>query len=708
MEQQFYSLIARDLNLGTQQVKHTIQLLDEGATIPFISRYRKEMTGSLDEVQIANISSNIQKYRNLAHRKEYILTTIEEQGKLTPELKAKIEAVWDADVLEDLYLPYKPKRRTRAEIARQNGLEPLANIIMKQQVSDPLNQAHRFINEQVPGVEDAVQGALDIIAERVSENERARAFTRNDYKRATIVSKAVKGKEEEAQNFKSLFDWSEPISHCSSHRYLAMMRGQKMGYLKVGLQLDESRTIASIERLYIKSNGDCAALIKKSITDGYKRLIKPSIEAETLATLKLKSDAEAVHVFASNLNELLLSPPLGSKRVMGIDPGFRTGCKVVCLDEQGNLQHYEAIYPHPPHGKYQEAMQKIKMLAEQYRIEAVAIGNGTAGRETEEMVRSISFKNAPLIFSVSEDGASVYSASELARKEFPQHDVTVRGAVSIARRLVDPLSELVKIDSKSIGVGQYQHDVDQLLLQSALRLTTESCVNKVGVDLNTASPYLLCHISGLGPALAENIVEYRTRHKGFTSRKQLLEVKRLGAKAYEQCAGFLRISAGENPLDATCVHPERYALVQRMAADAGLTLPQFIAQKELRHNIDLQSYVTPDCGLPTLTDVMEALDKPNRDPRGPIQVNKFDEKIRSINDLREGMQLYGQVENITNFGCFVNLGIHESGLVHVSQLAHKYITNVQEVVHLGQWVKVKVMSVDVAQKRISLSMKEAQ
>ena len=699
-------LIAQRLNLREKQVEQTVRLLEEGATIPFIARYRKEATGALDEVQVAAIADENTRLQELQHRKSYILETIEAQEKLTPELRARIEASWDATEIEDIYLPFKPKRRTRAQMAREKGLEPLAQSLLLNPTSDPLRTAQKYLGEEVPTVEEALQGARDIIAEQISEDERTRNTMRNIFSReAVITSRLVKGKEEEAAKYRDYFDWSEPLKRCTSHRLLAMRRGEAEGLLRVAIApADDETACERVARPYVRRGSAAAEQVETAAMDAYKRLLKPSIETEFAAMSKTQADEEAIRVFATNLKQLLLAAPLGQKRIMGIDPGFRTGCKVVCLDAQGMLLHNETIYPHPPKNESARASATLRALVEQYQVEAVAIGNGTAGRETEELVRGLGLDGVE-IFLVSEDGASVYSASKLARDEFPDYDVTVRGAVSIGRRLADPLAELVKIDPKAIGVGQYQHDVDQSALKHSLDQTVESCVNSVGVNLNTASQHLLTYVSGLGPALAKNIVDYRTENGPFRSRKALLKVPRLGAKAYEQCAGFLRISDGENPLDNTAVHPERYALVQQMAKDAGLDIPQLIANGEARRKISLQRYCTDEVGLPTLNDIMAELDKPGRDPRGKAEVFSFDEHIHSIDDLEIGMILPGVVTNITNFGAFVDLGIKTKGLVHVSQLADRFVKDPAAVVSIQQHVMVRVLEIDERRGRVALSMK---
>ena len=699
-------IIARTLGLREQQVANTIRLLDEGATIPFVSRYRKEATGGMDEVQVAAVKEHNDRLRELQHRKEYVLQTIEEQGKLTDELRERIAGCWDATVIEDIYLPYKPKRHTRAEAARKRGLEPLAEHLLRRPHDVPEQVAKRYVQGEVADVEAALQGARDIIAERVSEDERSRASLRISFERTAVISsRVVKGKEAEAAKYRDYFDFSEPLRRCSSHRLLAMRRGEAEGFLRVGIvPADEAACVERISRGYVRKGSAAEGQVMQAVADSYKRLLRPSIETEFAAASKVKADAEAIRVFSDNLQQLLLAAPLVSRRIMGIDPGFRTGCKVVCLDAEGYLQHNETIYPHAPRGEWARAACKIASLVEQYAIEAVAIGNGTAGRETEELVRSIQLKGVD-IFLVSEDGASVYSASKEAREEFPDYDVTVRGAVSIGRRLADPLAELVKIDPKSIGVGQYQHDVDAAALRRSLDRTVEHCVNTVGVNLNTASKHLLTYVSGLGPALAQNIVDFRAQNGPFTSRKRLLKVPRLGAKAYEQCAGFLRIADGENPLDNTAVHPERYALVERMAKDAGCELRQLIASPEMRQRIDLRHYVDETVGMPTLEDIMQELAKPGRDPRGKAQVFSFDATLRSLDDLQEGMLVPGVVTNITNFGCFVDMGIKVKGLVHVSQMADKFVSNPSEIVRIGQRVRVKVLEVDEERGRVALTLK---
>lgn len=703
----FGKLISENLSLTARQVCNTLELLDSGATVPFISRYRKERTGSLDEVQIAAIQEQYDKLKTISKRKETIRTTIEEQGKLTPELQERIEQCWDANLLEDLYLPYKPKKRTKAEIARQKGLEPLALKIMMQRGCNLDAEAQKFVRGEVKDKEEALAGARDIIAEQVSENEEARKRVRRVFERtALITAKVVKSKEEEGDKFKDYFDFQEPLRKCSSHRLLALRRGEAEGVLRVSIApAEDEDCLNQLNRQFVRSNDVCGRLVSEAVADSYKRLLRPSIETEFAAGSRAKAEEEAIRVFAANLKQLLLSPPLGQKRVLGIDPGFRTGCKVVCLDNQGTLLHNEAIFPHPPRNEYAQAQRKLAQLVEQYNIEAIAIGNGTASRETERLVKSISFDREVQAFVVSEDGASVYSASKIARDEFPDYDVTVRGAVSIGRRLMDPLAELVKIDPKSIGVGQYQHDVDQTKLKKSLDGVVEFCVSSVGVNLNTASQHLLTYVAGVGPNLAQNIIDYRTENGAFRSRKDLMHVKRMGAKAFEQCAGFLRIPDATDPLDATAVHPERYALVRRMAADHKTTVEELIRNKALRESIDLKKYVTDDCGLPTLTDIMSELDKPGRDPRKAIEVFSFAPDVETIDDLKPGMILPGIVSNITNFGCFVDIGVHEKGLVHISEMADRYVSDPNTVVTLHQQLKVRVLSVDKARNRIALSLK---
>ena len=702
-------MIAAAMKLQEHRVENTLKLLQGGATIPFISRYRKEATGGMDEVQISEINDRYEKLCELAKRKETIISTIEEQGKMTAELRNRIDNCWDSTELEDIYLPFKPKRKTRAEAARQKGLEPLAIILMMQRENNLMAKAAQFVKGEVKDEEDALKGARDIIAEQVNEDERARNQVRNIFTRqAVITAKVVKGKEkeEDAAKYRDYFDFSEPLKRCTSHRLLAIRRGEAEGILKVTISPEEDDECTDrLERQFVRGNGECSSQVAEAVKDAYKRLLKPAIETEFSALSKEKADEEAIRVFAENLRQLLLAPPLGQKRVMGIDPGFRTGCKVVCLDAQGTLLHNEAIYPHPPKSEEALAARKIVKLVEQYKIEAIAIGNGTASRETERFVTSQRYDREVQVFVVSEDGASIYSASKTAREEFPDYDVTVRGAVSIGRRLMDPLAELVKIDAKSIGVGQYQHDVDQAKLKESLDRTVESCVNLVGVNLNTASKHLLTYVSGLGPSLAQNIVDYRTENGPFASRKELLKVPRMGAKAFEQCAGFLRIPGANNPLDNSAVHPESYAIVEKMAKDMKCTVADLIKDKELRSKINIEKYVTDTVGLPTLNDIMKELDKPGRDPRQQIQVFEFDKDVKTLDDLREGMELPGIVTNITNFGCFVDIGIKENGLVHISQLADKFVSDPTTVVSIHQHVRVRVLGIDHERKRVQLTMK---
>lgn len=706
MIQDFHRMISAVLGISEKQISQTLGLLENGATIPFISRYRKEVTGGLDEVQIESIKTHYEKLSETAKRKETILSTIQEQGKLTAELQKRIEETWENTLLEDIYLPYKPKRKTRAEAARQKGLEPLATLLMLQREPHPEERAAGYVKGDVKNVEDALKGARDIIAEHVSEDERARNSVRSSFVRqGTLTAKVVKGKEEEAAKYRDYFDYSESLRRCSSHRLLAIRRAKAEGLLKVSISPNDEECAERLERQFVRSNNACGQQVAEAVQDAYKRLLKPSIETEFATQSKERADEEAIKVFAENLRQLLLASPLGQKRVMGIDPGFRTGCKVVCLDAQGNLLHNENIYPHPPVSKQKEAFAKLQMMMESYKIDAVAIGNGTASRETEEFLKHQRFNRDVQIFIVSEQGASIYSASKIARDEFPDYDVTVRGAVSIGRRLMDPLAELVKIDPKSIGVGQYQHDVDQTKLKKSLDQTVENCVNLVGVNLNTASSHLLTYISGLGPQLAQNIVNYRAENGAFTSRKELMKVPRMGAKAFEQCAGFLRIPQAKNPLDNTAVHPESYCIVEQMAKDLDCSVAELIASRELRLKINPERYLSPTVGMPTLKDILQELDKPGRDPRGPIKIFEFDKNVRTINDLREGMELPGIVGNITNFGAFVDIGIKENGLVHLSQLADRFISDPNEVVSIHQHIRVKVLSIDMDRKRIQLTMK---
>lgn len=704
----YANIIAKKLNLNGRYVENTLQLLEEGCTIPFISRYRKERTGNMDEVQIAAISEANDKLKDIDKRKETVVKTITEQGKMTDELQRRIEDCWDANKLEDIYMPFKPKRRTKAQMARELGLEPLSVILMMQRESNPEAAAKRFVKEGVKDVAAAIKGAQDIIAETVSEDERSRQQVRSAFRREAIISsKVVKAKAdtEEAAKFSDYFDFSEPLKRCSSHRLLAMRRGENEGILRISISADDEGCIDRVKRFFIRGYGKCSSLVGEAVEDSYKRLLKPAIETEFANLSKEKADEEAINVFTENLRQLLLSAPLGQKRVMGVDPGFRTGCKVVCLDEQGNLLHHEAIFPHPPVNKPQQAAQQVEKMVERFNIEAIAIGNGTASRETTAFIKSLHFNHDVKQFVVSEDGASVYSASKTAREEFPDEDVTVRGAVSIGRRLMDPLAELVKIDPKSIGVGQYQHDVDQTKLKKSLDLTVESCVNTVGVNLNTASQHLLTYVSGLGPTLAKNIVEYRKENGAFTSRAQLKKVSRLGPSAFEQCAGFLRIPGAKNPLDNSAVHPESYKIVEQMAKDCHCTVSDLIKDKKKRESIDIKRYITDTIGIPTLTDIIKELEKPGRDPREQIEAFEFDKNVTTVDDLIEGMILPGIVTNITNFGAFVDVGVHQDGLVHISQLADRYVSDPTQVVKLHQHVKVKVVEVDRKRNRISLSMK---
>ena len=707
----FAKLIAQSLNLSVEAVGNTLSLLEEGCTIPFISRYRKERTGALDEVQIAAISDENERLKEIQKRKETVIKTITDQEKMTPELQKRIEQCWDSTELEDIYLPFKPRRRTRAQVAREQGLEPLAQILMLQRERDPERAAQAFVKGDVKDAETAIKGAQDIIAEMVSEDERSRQQLRGAYRRTAIItSKAVEAKADtdEAAKYHDYFDWHEPLKRCSSHRLLAMRRGENEGILRLSIDpIDDDECIERLQRHYVYGHTPCGKLIAEAVEDSYKRLLKPSIETEFANLSKEQADEEAIRVFAENLRQLLLGAPLGQKRVMGVDPGFRTGCKVVCLDAQGNLLHHEAIFPHPPVNKRMQATVHVQQMLEQYHIEAIAIGNGTASRETKAFIEdALQGHDGINVFVVSEDGASVYSASKVARDEFPDEDVTVRGAVSIGRRLMDPLAELVKIDPKSIGVGQYQHDVDQTKLKHQLDQTVESCVNQVGVNLNTASSHLLQYVSGLGVTLAKNIIDYRKENGAFTSRAQLKKVPRLGPSAYQQCAGFLRIPGAKNPLDNSAVHPESYPIVEQMAKDLGCAVKDLIEQKDLRAKLDIKKYVTPEVGLPTLTDIMKELEKPGRDPREQLEVFEFDSHVQTIDDLEVGMMLPGIVTNITNFGAFVDIGVHQDGLVHISQMANRRIAHPTDVVKLHQHVTVRVIEIDQRRHRISLSMKQ--
>ena len=702
-------IISKQINLKNDQVANTIELLDNGATVPFISRYRKELTGSLDEVAIADIKNLWGKLIEIDKRRETILNSIDEQGKMTVELKQKLESSYILSELEDLYLPYKPKRKTRAGIAKENGLEPLAAIIMKQQESDLVKKAETFLNEKVDSVEDALQGARDIIAEWISENLQSRDSMRRIFRNeAFIYSKVVKGKEPDGIKYGDYYDYHELLKRCPSHRYLAMRRGEEEGYLKISIEPDEDKAIQILKDIFVKSKNVCAEHVSKAVSDSYKRLLGPSIETELKTTTKQIADEQAIKVFVENLRQLLLAPPLGQKNVLAIDPGFRTGCKIVCLDAQGTLLHNETIYPHAPQNERGQAAAKVNQLVNSYKIEAIAIGNGTAGRETESFIKTVRFERDVKVFIVNESGASVYSASSMAREEFPEYDVTVRGAVSIGRRLMDPLAELVKIDPKSIGVGQYQHDVDQNKLKVSLDLEVELCVNKVGVNLNTASKQLLTYVSGLGSSLAQKIVDFRSEKGAFKSRNELLKVPRMGEKAYEQCAGFLRIPGAVNPLDNSAVHPESYHVVEKMAADLSTDVELLLKENEIRSKIDISKYVSGNIGIPTLHDIIEELAKPGRDPRTIIKVFEFDPNVHRMEELRPGMILPGIVTNITRFGCFVDIGVHQDGLVHISQLANRFIADPTEIVKLNQHVKVKVIEVDISRKRIQLSMKETE
>ena len=707
---EYANIIATSLELNQTKVANTLALLDEGCTIPFISRYRKEKTGGLDEVQIANISQWKDKLTELAKRKETICKTIDEQGKLTPELKSRIDNTWDSTTLEDIYLPYKPKRRTRAQVARQQGLEPLAQTILLQREPNPQSVARAYVKGDVKDVEAAIKGAQDIIAETISENEQTRQQVRNAFKREAIISSkviAAKKDEEGAQKYTDYFDFSEPLRRCNGNRLLAMRRGESEGFLRVSISIDGEETTERLQRHYVRGRGACVQLVEEAVADAYKRLIEPSVENEFAAASKEKADEEAIGVFSLNLRQLLLAAPLGQKRVMGVDPGIRTGCKVVCLDAQGNLLYHDVVYPFTPRGNEQAAKTQFQKIANRFKVDAIAVGNGTASRETADILRQAGHAVEPRIpvYVVSEDGASVYSASKTARDEFPDEDVTVRGAVSIGRRLMDPLAELVKIDPKSIGVGQYQHDVDQGKLKKSLDTTVESCVNLVGVNVNTASVHLLTYISGLGPTLAKNIVDYRRDNGAFTSRAQLKKVPRLGPAAFEQCAGFLRVDGAKNPLDNSAVHPERYTVVESMAKDMGCSVGQLIGNNEKIRQIPLAKYVTAEVGMPTLNDIVAELEKPGRDPREDLEEFAFDERVHTVADLVPGMLLPGIVTNITKFGAFVDVGVHQDGLVHVSQLANRYVADPAEVVKLHQHVQVKVVEVDTRRNRISLTMK---
>lgn len=702
------TVIAQRTGLKQTHVHNVVELLQGGATIPFISRYRKEATGGMSEVDVSRVSNELDRLTELEKRREYILQTIDSQGKLTADLSNRLHACWDATELEDIYLPYKQKRRTRAQVAREAGLEPLANIIQSQNGTPIRTVAQRYVNKEngISTADEAIRGAQDIIAERVSENERARQPLRTTFSlHARISSKLVKGKEVDGQNYRDYFAWSEPLSRCSSHRLLAMRRGEAEGILRVSISVDDEPAMERIARQFVRGNGEASSLVREAVQDGYKRLLEPSISNEFAASSRQKADEEAIRIFVKNLEQLLMASPLGQKRVMGIDPGFRTGCKVVCLDAEGTLLHHDVIYPHPPKNERLQALNTVMRLVDKYRIQAISIGNGTAGRETEEFIHHLDLPQGVEVYNVSEDGASIYSASEIARQEFPDQDLTVRGAVSIGRRLMDPLAELVKIDPSSIGVGQYQKDVNQAALKKSLDQTVISCVNRVGVNLNTASRYLLTYVSGLGPALADNIVKYRTQNGPFRTRKELLKVPRMGAKAFEQCAGFLRIQDGDEPLDNSAVHPERYALVAQMAKDQQCSVKTLLHDKSYRERIDIHKYVSGQVGLPTLQDIMAELDKPGRDPRGPLQQFAFDPTVHEITDLHVGQILPGIVTNVTNFGAFVDVGVHTKGLVHISQLSDTFVRDPNQVVSLHQHVMVRVIEVDLQRERIALSMK---
>lgn len=700
------NFISERTGISARQVTATTKLLDDGSTIPFISRYRKEATGSLNEVEIQAISMAYENFKELEKRKEFIIQAIEGQGLLSNELKEKIKNCIQENELEDLYLPYKPKRRTKAEIARKRGLEPLAKIIMAQNTQDINKTAIKYKNEEVQSADDAISGAADIIAEWISENQSTRNIVRNAFEKYAVIScKVSKGKEEEAANYQNYFDYSSSLKKCNSYRILAMRRGEKENLLQVSIDIDKSIILEKIERKYIRSNNECSSIIKEAIADSYKRLIKPSIENEFATLSKENADSTAIALFADNARQLLFAPPLGHKRVLAIDPGYRTGCKIVCLDEQGNLLHNDTIYPTPPKSEFTLSAKKLSYLIEAYKIDAIALGNGTASRETEKFLQSIRYSRKINIYIVSEDGASIYSASKIAREEFPDKDVTVRGAVSIGRRLLDPLAELVKIDPKSIGVGQYQHDVDQNKLKKALEFTVESCVNSVGVNINTASKELLTYISGLGPQLAQNIVTYRAENGDFTNKEQLLNVPRLGIKAYQQCAGFVRVPNSENPLDNTAVHPENYNIVSKMAKNCNCSINELISNESIRKNIDLSKYTDNNVGLPTLNDIMQELEKPGRDPRKTITVMQFEESVKSFEDLKTDMVINGIVTNITQFGVFVDIGIKENGLIHISELSDSYVSNPSDIVKIHQQIKVRIKELDEQRKRIALSMK---
>lgn len=707
MNEKYIKLIAEKLGIREIQVKNTAFLFSQGATVPFISRYRKEQTGLLNEVQVAQIKDEIKKYEELDKRRASIIESIESQGKMTDELREKLDGALDLTTLEDLYLPYKQKKKTRATIAKEKGLEPLADKILLSQDADAESMAEQFVGDKVEDVDDALQGARDIIAERINENTDSRNKMRNLFSRdAIIYSKLVKDKEEEGQKYKDYFDYSEKLSRIAGHRLMALQRGENEGILKITIEPAEEDALMILERQFVKGKGPGAQQVKEAAHDSYKRLLRPSIETEFANIAKEKADGEAIKVFTENLRNLLLASPLGKKRILALDPGFRTGCKLVCLDEQGNLLHNEAIYPHSGNQKMFEALDSVTKLVDEYRIDCIAIGNGTASRETEQFVKKIRFGREIKVYIVSESGASIYSASEVAREEFPDYDLTVRGAVSIGRRLLDPLAELVKIDPKSIGVGQYQHDVNQTRLKESLDDVVVSCVNQVGVNVNTASKHLLTYVSGLGPTLAKNIVAYRTEHGPFGSRDQLKKVPRMGEKAFEQCAGFLRIDGAKNPLDNSAVHPEKYYIVNKMAQDLGCSVEELIKNPETRKKIDVKKYVDANTGLPTLSDIMQELEKPGRDPRGEFTSTEFDQNIQTIKDLKEGMELNGIVTNVTNFGAFVDLGIHINGLIHVSQLggSKRRPVNPSDILKIQQSVKVKVLTIDINRERIGLAL----
>ncbi len=709
MADKISQLISQELNIPLHQVAGTVGLLNDDNSIPFISRYRKEVTGGLDEIAVQSVETRLNYYNELEKRKATIIKSIEAQEKLTEELSVRILNCWDANTLEDIYLPYKPKRRTRAEVAREKGLEPLAKIIMAQRSDDISRRAQQFLSDAVPDVEAAIAGAQDIIAEWISESEAVRNSVRRAFRHdAVLNSHFVKGKEIEGRNYENYYDYSQPLRRVSSHQLLAIRRGEKEGFLKVGIAINDDRAIDNICRIVVKGGGKASMLVEEAAEDSFKRLVKPSIETEFAALSKSKADDEAIDMFAQNARQLLFAPPLGHKRILAVDPGFRTGCKVVCLDENGNLLHHDVIYPTAPNYDIDGATEKVCALVEKYAIDAISLGNGTASRETERFLKRLRHSRKVDVYVVSENGASIYSASKIARDEFPDKDVTVRGAVSIGRRLLDPLAELVKIDPKSIGVGQYQHDVDQNKLKEALTFTVESCVNSVGVNINTASKELLTYVSGLGPALAEKIVNYRAENGGFSSRADIINVPKMGKKTFTQAAGFLRVPESDNPLDNSAVHPESYSIVKQMAADCGCTVAELMNDKAKRASIDIKNYVSEKVGIPTLADIMCELDKPGRDPRSEIETFEFDDSINDIKDLRKDMVLNGKVTNITKFGAFVDIGIHENGLVHISHLSDRRVSDPSRVVHIGQHVRVKVIEVDLDRKRIALSMKGVQ